>query len=157
KYPESQRPFTELDLDEQSLSLLYRESRTWGIGHGCAAGWDAEPEQAPRLLYADVMPAVETPSMTPDIDIKDANGACVRFSMRALYALPDDGATGEWQTLTKVVTEYNNWIAQKREAVKNLPDTLKPVANRHLDAAHFCAQRINRGITLLKSNEAVRK
>src|SRR5262249_57367982 len=38
RYPESQRPFDQLDREEQSLALLYRESATWGIGHGCAAG-----------------------------------------------------------------------------------------------------------------------
>ena len=64
KYPESQRPFEQLDAEEQSLSLLYRESATWGIGHGCAAGWDTEPGQSPTVLYADVMPAVQTPRIT---------------------------------------------------------------------------------------------
>lgn len=67
KYPESQRPFDQLDEDEQSLALLYRESATWGIGHGCACGWEAEPGQTPPLLFADILPAVELPSMTPDI------------------------------------------------------------------------------------------
>ena len=57
RYPESQRPFSQLDSEEQSLALLYRESATWGIGHGCAAGWDCEPGQEPPVLYADVMPA----------------------------------------------------------------------------------------------------
>jgi hypothetical protein len=50
KYPESQRPFNQLDREEQSLALLYRDSATWGIGHGCAAGWDAEPGQVPSML-----------------------------------------------------------------------------------------------------------
>ena len=130
KYPESQRPFDQLDAEEQSLSLLYRESATWGIGHGCAAGWDAEPGQSPTLLYADVMPAVQTPSMTPDI--RDANGQPIQLSMRALAALPDDGQTGAWQTLTNVAAEYGNWIQAKRTELNGLPVHPRTVAERHL-------------------------
>jgi hypothetical protein len=155
KYPESQRPFAQLDSDEQSLSLLYRESSTWGIGHGCAAGWDTEPDQEPDLLYADAMPAVQTPSITPDIN--DSEGNAIRLSMRDLAALPDDGQTGAWQPLTKVVEEYGRWIAARREDAKNLAAVLKPVADRHLDAATFCLGRINRGIEILRNNERPRK
>lgn len=63
-YPESQRPFGQLDAEEQSLALLYRESATWAIGHGCAAGWDVVPSGTPDMIQADVFPAVELPSVT---------------------------------------------------------------------------------------------
>ena len=66
-YPESQLEAANQDEDERTLALLYADFATWGIGHGCAAGWDSEPAAAPTVLHADVMPAVETPSMTPDI------------------------------------------------------------------------------------------
>jgi Helicase conserved C-terminal domain len=155
RYPESQRPFAQLDSDEQSLSLLYRESSTWGIGHGCAAGWDAEPDQVPDLLYADAMPAVQTPSITPDIN--DSNGNAIRLSMRELAALPDDGQTAAWQPLTKVAEEYRRWIVARREDARNLSTVLETVADRHLDAATFCLRRINRGIEILRNNERARK
>jgi hypothetical protein len=155
KYPESQRPFAQLDSEEQSLSLLYRESATWGIGHGCAAGWDAEPLQSPTVLYADVMPAVETPSMTPDI--KDANGQPIQLSMRELAALPDDGQAGGWQTLTNVATEYGNWINGKRAELDGLPAHLRTVAARHLDAATDCLNRINGGIAILRNDDHARQ
>jgi hypothetical protein len=155
KYPESQRLFAQLDPEEQSLSLLYRESSTWGIGHGCAAGWDAEPAQVPTLLYADVMPAVQTPSMTPDI--KDADGNFIQLSMRMLAALPDDGQTAAWQTLVNVASRYSNWIQSKREEVEDLPADFQSVANRHLTAAASCLDRINRGIEMLRSDKHARE
>jgi helicase-like protein len=154
KYPESQRPFAQLDPEEQSLSLLYRESGTWGIGHGCAAGWDTEPA-LPRVLYADVMPAVETPSTTPDIN--DGQGNKIELSMRALSALPDDGQGAAWQALTRVATEYANWIQHKRGDASALPLHFRSVAERHLDAAASCLNRINRGIAVLRGDERARK
>jgi hypothetical protein len=154
KYPESQRPFDQLDTEEQSLALLYRESATWGIGHGCSAGWDAEPGQSPTVLYADVMPAVQTPSMTPDI--KDADGNVIRLSMRALAALPDDGQTGAWNTLTNVSTEYDGWIQARRAEANAMPPHLAAVANRHLADANACLNRIRRGIEILRTDERAR-
>jgi hypothetical protein len=155
KYPESQRPFAQLDPEEQSLSLLYRESATWGIGHGCAAGWDTEPEQSPRMVYADVMPAVQTPSMTPDIT--DGDGNQIQLSMRALAALSDDRNGAAWQTLTNVAAEYGSWIQRKRDDVAGLAGHLRPVAERHLNAATSCLTRINRGIELLRTDVRTRR
>jgi hypothetical protein len=155
KYPESQRPFKQLDPEEQSLSLLYREAATWGIGHGCAAGWDAEPNQSPRLLYADVMPAVQTPSMTPDI--ADANGNQIRLSMRTLASLPDDGQTAGWQSLANVAAQYSAWIEAKREEMEALPTHLRLVADRHLLSATACLDRINAGLAILRTDDRARK
>ncbi len=149
KYPESRRPFAELDPDEQSLALLYRESATWAIGHGCAAGWDAEPGQAPGSLYADVMPAVQLPSMTPDIH--DSQGNRIQLSMRSLAALPEDGHGPAWQSLQNLATEYAAWIERGRNEAASLPEHLQNVANRHLDVCNDCLDRINRGIALLQA------
>lgn len=154
KYPESPRPPSQLDSDEQSLALLYRESATWGIGHGCAAGWDAEPNQAPEKLYADVMPAVQLPSMTPDIEL---NGTPVNLSMRALASLPDDGTGAAWQSLENLCAGYATWIQQKRTEAASLSASLILVANRHLDSCDACLARINAGISLLRNDAGVRR
>lgn len=155
KYPESQRPFTQLDSEEQSLALLYRESATWGIGHGCAAGWDTEPGQSPALLYADVLPAVELPSMTPDI--KDANGGRIELSMRLLIDLSDTGDGPAWQSLDNLAAEYAAWIQRGRFEASTLNADFAAVANRHLDGCETCLSRINAGITLLRSDARLRK
>lgn len=156
RYPESQRPFDQLDADEQSLALLYRDSATWGIGHGCAAGWDAEPGHAPTLLYADILPAVQLPSMTPDIS--GAHGNRLQFSMRELAALPDDGSGPAWQSLDDLASEYAAWIQRGRQQVTGTLDPrYVPVATRHLDECAKCLERINAGIALLRQNQRVRQ
>jgi len=156
KYPEGQRGFDQLDAEEQSLALLYRESATWGIGHGCAAGWDAEPGQEPTLLFADILPAVQLPSMTPDV--ADAQGNRLELSMRALAALSDDGLGPAWQSLDGLASEYAAWIQRGRQQVADEPDArFVPVATRHLDACATCLTRINAGIALLRQNPRVRQ
>ena len=155
KYPESQRPFTELDDEEKSLAVLYRESATWGIGHGCAAGWDAEPGQSPELLFVDVMPAVQLPSMTPDIS--DELGNRIQLSMRSLAGLPDNGFGPAWDSLDNLSAEYAAWIERSRVQIESLDANFVPVAARHLDACGTCCGRINAGIALLRGNPRVRQ
>jgi hypothetical protein len=155
KYPESPRPFKQLDPEEQSLALLYRESATWGVGHGCAAGWNAEPGETPTVLYADVTPAVELPSMTPDIH--DTEGNRIQLSMRALAALSDDGQGPAWQSLENLAAQYKAWIVQGKNEAASLGPNFAPVALRHLEACDKCLMRINAGIALLKSDERARR
>ena len=149
KYPESIRPLTQRDPEEQSLALLYRESATWGIGHGCAAGWEAEPNREPERLFADVMPAVELPSMTPDISV---DGKPVRLSMRSLAALSEDGTGPAWESLYELAEGYAAWIEARRGEEAKLPASLAAVAKRHLDACSLCLERINAGIVCLRDN-----
>lgn len=155
KYPESERPFDKLDEEEQSLALLYRESATWAIGHGCAAGWDAAPGAAPTEVYADVMPAVELPSMTADV--LDRNSQPIQMPMQMLAALEDDGTGPAWRALTALVSEYAAWIADREAEAACLPAHLEKVALRHLDACRRCLDRAQAGIELLRTTPSVRK
>jgi hypothetical protein len=155
RYPESERPFSQLDEEEQSLVLLYRESATWAIGHGCAAGWDAGPNEVPSAVFADVMPAVETPSMTPDID--DLAGHPIRLSMRDLSALSADGSSVGWAKLDALVQAYTKWIELRREESKHIqPADLRKVAERHMDHCEACLARIEAGVKLLRKHAPIR-
>lgn len=151
-YPESQRPFERLDEDEKSLALLYRDSGTYAIGHNCAAAWDSLPSESPKFIYADVMPAVQLPSMTPDIEI---DGVKLEIPIRALAELSSDGSGVGWEMLTKLASGYRNWITQESNKINALPEKYKDIAKSHLDRCAQCADRIDRGIELLKSDPAV--
>lgn len=149
KYPESRRRFSQLDSDEQSLALLYRESATWGIGHGCAAGWDADYGQVPATIYADVLPAVELPSMTPDIEV---SGSPIRLSMRDLANLSNDGTGAVWQSLRGLAAGYESWLHRRREELKQLDADYADVAPRHMKACEQCLSRIRSGIDRLMTD-----
>lgn len=153
-YPENRRASAGLDDDEQSLALLYRDSRTWAIGHGCAAGWDAAPGTVPTAVYADVMPAVELPSMTPDI--RDAAGNVISLRMRDLAELSDDGLGAAWGALEALATEYELWIARQRDAADDLPLRFEAAAARHLALCSESLDRIRRGIGLLRTDADAR-
>jgi len=146
-YPESQRPFASRDEDEKSLALLYGDSATWAIGHGCAGGWDCQPGAVPVVIYADVMPAVELPSMTPDIET--ATGP-LSLSMRELSVLADDGTGPAWQSLQAVRDAYAGWIGDQHVEAQKLKPDLGEVARRHLALCSECLGRIDEGLDLLR-------
>jgi hypothetical protein len=152
-YPESKRPYDQLDTDEQSLALLYRESTTWAIGHGCAAGWDAGPEEVAEVVYADVMPAVQIPSMTPDISSADGP---IELSMRSLASLDEDGLSVGWMALDRLALEYGNWIRDLRVKAEKLDLPVRDVAVRHVEACETCLIRIKTGIRLLREDKRMR-
>ena len=154
KYPESRRPFSQLDDDEKSLALLYRESATWAIGHGCSAGWDAEPSETPQAVFADVMPAVQIPSMTPDIEL---DGVPVQLSMREFAALRDDGVGPGWESIESLLRGYEEWIAKGESDAETLPANLVPVALRHFAGCRKCLERMRCGLDLLRKNALVRR
>ena len=152
RYPESPRPFKDLDEDEKSLALLYRdEAPVWGIGHGCAAEW--EDPVRPAFVAAESLPTVELPSMTPEIRTED--GTVMRFSMRQLAALDPSAEGTAWQSLQGLPDCYGRWIQKRREIAKRLPDELRKVAESHLDRCDDCRKRIKGGIDLLGKDERV--
>jgi hypothetical protein len=155
-YPENPMPFDRLDADEQSLALLYRGSRTWAIGHGCAAGWDLSPDGSrAAAVYSDAMPAVELPSMTPDVTLP--GGQPLRLSMRELSELDDDCASSGWISLQRLVDSYDGWLKnQQRSLGEQLTPALQSVGARHLDRCWHVLDRMRRGLELLRADARVR-
>ncbi len=154
-YPESQRPFGQLDAEEQSLALLYRESATWAIGHGCAAGWDVVPSGTPDMIRADVFPAVELPSVTADI--RDRDGNPIQLSMLLLSKLEEGGEGEAWKAIDDLSSRYGEWIEKRLKEAERLPEHFRLVAKRHLDLAIRCRERIEAGIRLLRTKPMARK
>ncbi|MCE9940695.1 MULTISPECIES: helicase-related protein [Serratia] len=151
RYPEGVRPFEQLDDDEKTLSLLYRDQATWAIGHGCAAGWDLVEGGVPDAIFADVMPAVELPSMTPDIT--DREGDPVTLSMRDLSGLTTfaPGAQ-DWAPLDSLVQEYAAWIDAREAGSEKLSPQLRDVATSHLEDCRQSLKRIRHGIAILQTD-----
>ncbi|WP_427312115.1 hypothetical protein [Cupriavidus sp. H39] len=156
RYPEGIRPFEQFDADEQTLALLYRDAATWAIGHGCAGGWDVTGGETPKAVFADAMPAVELPSMTPDITGLD--GKPVTLSMRQLAGIMSAEVAAEgWKALDSLAHEYATWMASREGDVAGLEKRYHPVASRHLESCRTCLDRIRNGIALLRSDNKVRE
>ena len=150
EYPQGRGEHRNLDDDEKTLSLLYRNSANWAIGHGCAATWRADEGQTPMMITADCMPAVELPSMTPDIII---NGSELKLSMRDLANIQNtDSSDPGWASLETLVYAYEQWINDERKKASGFNDQHRETAERHLNGCNRCLARMKSGLDTLAKN-----
>ena len=142
------------DHEEQSLSLLYRNNQTFGVGHGCAADWEVDPiENRATLVSAEALPEFETPSITPDVRRDD--GTLVEVPMAPLAGLVpgDDG----FAALLEVVDLYERWVREREKEISRLSEHHKAAASRHMAECKRCIERMRLGLDYLRNDERARK
>jgi len=155
-YPEVELP--DRDEEDQSIELLYRDKRTYAIGHGCAAEWDGNTTGAVQFLNAVAMPSYEVVSLTPNIYRTDQQGnyllddcghrQAVAVSMKELA----DGTEEGEQQIETVLRLYAEWIAARTSEIDALPARLQPAATRHIGLAHDALKRMQSGWALVRSD-----
>lgn len=139
-------PMSQLDDEEQSLALLYRKTRAFAVGHGCAADWDTAPElEAATSVRGEVLPVIETPSITPNI--RDADGREISVSMKALADAADVSVIAG-----PVIDGYEAWIASQSTSIVDLPADMVDTATRHLQLCRSALGRMREGLALLRTD-----
>jgi hypothetical protein len=146
---------TDLDFEEESISLLYRYKRTFAIGHGCAAEW-GDPldidEDTPHVQWvkAETMPAYEVTSLTPDVFEVHADGSRVpvSVSMDELAKGSDAGAN----QIEKLIQLYEDWITARRTSIPDLPVRYRRAAERHMDLCDSALLRMKEGWSLVQED-----
>ena len=145
---------TRPDFEEQSLALLYRNYETYGVGHGCAADWEIDPDaNEAKSVSAEALPEFEAPSITPNVR-RDAD-TLLEVPMAALAGLVpgDDG----FASLSEVVDLYEGWVKEKEREVPGLLVKHKAAAARHLEECRRCIERMRLGLEYLQEEEKARK
>lgn len=137
---------TEIKDDDYRLNaLLYRDIKTYAIGHGCAATWD--DKSTPKTITASVMPEYEVKPIVP-------TSSKAKLSMR-MYALDKDAT---FLDLKILCDEYRDWITEEELKIADIPgETFKQTAKKQIELCKNCLSRMENGINLLKTNNFVFK
>jgi Helicase conserved C-terminal domain len=142
-------PFENLDNEEKSLLLLYLESETYAIGHGCAANWELPSHRGKASkVSAECLPFFESPSITPEISRPDDTKLEVSMACLAGLIEGDNGFNG----LREVVALYEDWIKEQRARIPSIDVKLHATASRHLVDCERCASRMHEGLKFLASD-----
>jgi hypothetical protein len=143
--------YTKLDQEEQSLGLLYRKWQAFAIGHGCAAEWTLASEGRASQVRGNILPVVETASITPDIT--DGGGRPVRVRMAALAGLlkEDDGRA----SLDHLLGAYGQWLNERDDEAALLTGEWKVVAQRHIALGRRALERMRGGLQLLTDDPQI--
>ena len=136
--------------EDESIDLLYREKRSFAIGHGCAATWGNIVDRAAEWVAADPLPSFELPSLTPDIMV---NGAPLQVSMSELANSTDVGN----HQLIRVVDEYRTWIDHQEEKAPDLEGRYQSAAGRHIFLCREALTRMEEGLEFLETRPLARR
>lgn len=136
-----------LDDEERSIALLYRKTKTFAVGHGCAADWSEVINDKVNTVQTSFLPSYETKSMTPDI--KRDDGTDIVVSMKDLAGLNpnQDGI----EQLEEIVCLYEKWIEMRWKDASKLNSTLFSAAERNLQECDKCVKRMRKGLEYLKN------
>ena len=146
-YPEF-RADTLVDEDQEGLSmaLLYSNTPTFAVGHGCAADWSSPlGSKSVGEVRAECFPVYEAPSVTPDVLLESGERLEVAMGPLAGLSPEDDG----FSSLNQLVTEYRAWIHRRRTEVAHF-SRFAEIANSHLDLCGEMADRMERGLDRLR-------
>lgn len=141
------------DEEEASLALLYRASRTFAVGHGCAADWKRESDEAASEVSAECLPAYETPSITPDIPDEEGRPITIPIAPLAGLVEGEDGRA----TVAALLDRYEAWIEEQRRQASQLSADFQDAARRHIGQAETVLSRMRAGLDLLDSDPRARR
>lgn len=161
-YPEVELP--DRDEEERSLDLLYRNQRTYAIGHGCAAEWGVvNADGVVPFVQAVALPAYEVVSLSPNVYLSDDNGKPildadgkrqpVAVSMAALASGSDEGAN----QVKLVLSQYEKWIARREAEIPELPLRYQDAAREHMRRARVALNRMDTGWNLVTTNDRAKR
>ena len=137
------------DPDLTSSALLYRDQRSFAIGHGCSADWNSTHDTFAASVRSTFVPRSRVARAQPG----DA-GADL-----SLHTMSSGKRTEVLAQLNSLSDEYEAWINQKKKDVSDadspswVPEDLRAVAASHLDDATVALRRMRNGIRLLEEDD----
>lgn len=134
------------DDDYLSNQMLYRNVKSYAIGHGCSASWDD--------LSGPAVTRIET-SIFPQYEIRPIVPAAIEGVSLEMYRLSDRGDKKD------IISELNHLCKAYEEWISGLVDDVLPgikdkgTAKRHIDACIECLHRMQDGVKLLETDSKV--
>lgn len=152
-YPEALRDF-DMDVDDESALLLYRNYPTFAIGHNIGINWSREAGLKTDELHLTPLPIFESPSITPSISF--ANGVEVEIDMRTQSKISEKALAVS--ILNSLISEYEKWILEREK--ESLLDELiqknyKRSAALNVAECKAALKRMKSGLLLLEKDEQV--
>ena len=147
----------DVDEEELSLAMLYRDVKDYATGLGTAAGWDVDLA-GKGCIYSESFPCQEIPGM--DFGLRAGSVASeddhdiLSMKYQSDLCQDDDQAT-KLGHLRELVDSYARWIDDTAGAIGSLPDCFHDVARKNMEDCRESAGRMRHGLALLESDATV--
>lgn len=132
------------DNDYLSNQMLYRNVKTYAIGHGCAAEWD-ETQTPVMQISTSIFPVYEIKPIVPRI---------IEGVSLDMYKMSDYGRKEDIISELKLLCDkYDAWIDKLSKRSVKVSD--QDTAIRHITNCQECLKRMRDGVELLRNDEKV--
>jgi hypothetical protein len=143
--------------EEEQISLLYRDLKTYAVGHGCSADWAEANEQGVSWVSAVPLPTFECPSTTHEIKYRDAEDEIVSVPEIEMNLLADPDRKAEAiEKLNAMVEHYEKWVGSMALGLESLEQLHKQTAIANLKKCSEAAERMKDGIAMLEDDKVYR-
>jgi hypothetical protein len=152
-YPEARRDF-DMDIDDESALLLYRNYPTFAIGHNIGINWNREGGLKTNQLQLTPMPVFEAPSITPSISFSNGEEAEIDMRTQANRAEKEEAI----KVLESLILEYENWINDRKSESEYdilIQKSFKKSAALNISECQEALRRMKSGLNLLISDSEV--
>lgn len=140
-----------LDDEEKSLELQYRNKSIYATGLGTSANWTVSSEGKGEI-FTDFFPKVEVPSM--DFGIDEKYGMLPgTLGMKYLSDLNDDDRGSKIEHMRSLVESYGKWIEELREKQADIDPKFAEISEKNINGCVHALNRMRNGIKLLKEDE----
>lgn len=141
------------DSEESVNQLLYREYKTFGVGHGCSVKWNEQSNS----VETEYLPSFDVPDIDPIPRKKNQNGGLrqdpfffdqatfLQFKWLSLFSRTSDEEILEG--LFKFIEGYRSWIYSKERAIEK-ENSFAKVASQELQKCKEDYYRIRKNIEI---------
>ena len=135
-----------LSEEEKEVELRYKDIKTLAVGHGTGVDWFVDKFET-TIIKADFMPTVEIPQITANTGGRDSD--VLQFEL--LQSCVNNPEV--FKRLRKFVEDYEDWIEQQKQNVKNEQEEDQQTAAKLIKKLNTAQKRMQDGINLLENDD----
>ncbi|MBN1072075.1 helicase [Clostridium botulinum] len=142
-----------IDNEELVFNLLYRNKKSYAVGHGVATGQDVNINTGKGEIYTDFFPSFEIPQL--DFEIKELGKESKEIlSMFTLSDISDVSKNEKIDLLNSFANAYEEWINKLKELGNELKEKYdgKIIEDRIKECENILF-RVRNGINILGKNK----
>jgi hypothetical protein len=140
-----------MDDEERSLELLYRNKKVYGTGLGVSVDWNID-NNGIGSLWSDFFPISEVPPMSFDLPINE-KVSVEHLSMKFLSDLDSTDKDSKIEILTNLVDLYKDWVIELERIAATLDSRHRSAAAKNISDCKRAYERMYSGISTLRSND----
>ncbi|HRV72501.1 MAG TPA: helicase-related protein [Eubacteriales bacterium] len=140
-----------MDEEEQSLDLLYRDKKIFGTGLGVSVDWNID-NNGGGDIRSEYFPISEVPPMSFDLP-KNDKISVEQLSMKYLSDLDLTDKAFKLNALRNLVDIYKAWVVELEGIAVKLDPRYKSAAAKNVSECKRAYERMYSGISTLESSE----